>query len=363
MGKGSWGKRVLVAGLCSVIVASCAVGPRILGWDREKVWRGVHITAPGPQGLPLVKRAISEVLAPMGVNVLIFEVNYQFEYESHPELRGSRPISKADARDLAKLCRKHSIRLIPQFNCLGHQSWSKTTFPLLTRYPEFDETPSLPKDNPDIYCRSWCPLHPRVNEVVFALMDELIDAFEADSFHVGMDEVFLIASEQCSRCKGKDPAELFAKAVNDYHRHLVRKKKLTMLMWGDRLLDDKVIKYGKWESSQNNTAAAIDMIPKNIIMCDWHYGMRDDYPSIRYFQEKGFRVWPAGWRNIDAALALMECAQNAPSDRMIGYLCTTWVGSESLARVLLEDGDLSRLRGNVIETANTLRACMEKLAE
>jgi hypothetical protein len=246
---------------------------------------------------------------------------------------------------------------------LGHQSWAKTTFPLLTKYPEFDETPLIPKDNPGIYCRSWCPLHPRVNEVVFALMDELIDAFRADAFHVGMDEVFLIGSEQCPRCKGNDPAKLFAKAVNDYHRHLVGEKNLTMLMWGDRLLDDQVMNYGEWESSRNATAAAIDLIPKDIVLCDWHYGLRGDYPSVPYFQEKGFYVWPASWRNAQAAVALLEYAQNASSDRVIGHLCTTWVGSENLAHALLGEGDQSALRANVTETATALHLCMEKLKE
>ena len=99
------------------------------------------------------------------------------------------------------------IRLIPQFNCLGHQSWSKTTLPLLTKYPEFDETPGQFPGNTNIYCRSWCPQHPEVNQLVFALVDELVDAFEADAFHVGMDEVFLIASEHCSRCKGGDSGQ------------------------------------------------------------------------------------------------------------------------------------------------------------
>jgi uncharacterized lipoprotein YddW (UPF0748 family) len=37
----------------------------------------------------------------------------------------------------------------------------------------------------------WCPLHPEVNKVVFALIDEIIDAFEADAVHIGMDEIFL----------------------------------------------------------------------------------------------------------------------------------------------------------------------------
>ena len=210
----------------------------------------------------------------MGVNRIVLEVNYSFDYKSHPELREGNGMTKAEARELAAFCRDRGIRLIPMFNCLGHQSWASHTAPLLSKYPQFDETPKVPADNKGIYCRSWCPLNPEVNPVVFALIDELIDAFEADAFHVGMDEVFLIASDQCPRCKGKDPAELFAKAVNDLHRHIVGEKKLTMLMWGDRLLDDKQMHYGKWESSANGTAAAIDRIPKDIILCDWHYERR-----------------------------------------------------------------------------------------
>ncbi|GBC95184.1 hypothetical protein HRbin16_00971 [bacterium HR16] len=304
--------------------------------QQKAQWMGVHIMAPRAEDVPLLNRAIEQTLAPLGVNVLILEVNYSFEYRSHPELRASTVLSKADIRDILATCRKHRIRLIPQFNCLGHQSWAKTTFPLLVKYPEFDETPQIPLDNPDIYCRSWCPLHPKVNDVVFALMDELIDAFEADAFHVGMDEVFLIASDQCPRCRGKNPADLFAKAVNDYHQHLAKKRRLTMLMWGDRLLDDSVMGYGKWEASQNGTAPAVEMIPKDIVICDWHYELRDEYPSVPFFQQKGFRVLPSSWRNVQAALALRDYARKNATEKMIGHLCTTWSSGSDIARALLD---------------------------
>ena len=58
----------------------------------------------------------------------------------------------------------------------------------------------------------------------------MVNAFEADAFHVGMDEVFLIASEHCPRCRGGDPAKLFAKAVNDFHPHIVKERKWEMFM-------------------------------------------------------------------------------------------------------------------------------------
>ncbi len=339
----------------------------------ETQWRGIHMMSPGRRGLPILKRAIAEKLAPMGVNALIVEVNYGFDFKSHPELSGGDNVLRVeDARDLAETCRKHGIRLVPMFNCLGHQSWSRTTAPLLSKHPELDESPDVPKDNQGIYCRSWCPLHPDVNKIVFALIDELIDAFGGDSFHVGMDEVFLVANPSCPRCKGKDPAELFAKAVNDLHGHIVNERKQSMLMWADRLLDDKKFGYGKWEASANGTGPAIDRISKDIIMCDWHYETRPKgYPSIAYLQEKGFRILPSSWRNKDAALAMLREARTTATPRMIGHLCTTWVGTDGFCRALLDerpiekaapktDAKTKRQRGPG-DIVAALKACMEEL--
>ncbi len=60
---------------------------------------------------------------------MVLEVNYRFEYQSHPELREGGGMNKDDARDLAAFCRERGIRLIPMFNCLGHQSWASHTAP------------------------------------------------------------------------------------------------------------------------------------------------------------------------------------------------------------------------------------------
>ena len=173
---------------------------------------------------------------------------------------------------------------------------------------------------------------------MFALIDELADAFEADAFHVGMDEVFRVASDQCPRCRGKSPAAVFTTAVNDLHRHLVQDKKMTMLMWGDRLLEDRTMGYGKWESSDNGTVPAIDQVPTDIILCDWHYELRDHYPSVSYFQQKGFRVWPASWNNPKAALALLEEGRRVNQGLVIGHLGTTWGSAPAFCKALLEPG-------------------------
>jgi len=294
-----------------------------LAWGQDKPWRGVHVLMTSSGQTAALTEVVDE-LAAVGINTLVAEINYGYEYQSHPELRAGNASSAEEVAKLVAACRRHKIRLIPQFQCLGHQSWSKHTYPLLIEYPQFDETPGEHPENKDIYCRSWCPLHPEVNPIIFALMDELLEAFDADALHVGMDEVFLIGEDACSRCKGKNKAELFAKAVNDYHEHLVGKRHVEMLMWGDRLIDANEISYGTWEASANGTAGAVDLIPKDIIICDWHYERRDAYESVPMFLEKGFRVWPASWRKPEAAKAFVDYSRGLNNAKILGHLNTIW---------------------------------------
>ena len=347
--------RLLVGGLVAFgIFQATAEADPPLSRAAATPWRGVHLMAPGHGEVAQLRQAIVQRLLPLGVNVIVLEVNYDFKYSSHPELGSSGGLTRDDARSLSEVCKSRGIRLIPQFNCLGHQSWHRDKLPLLQKHPEFDETPDINRVK-DLYCLSWCPLHPGVNPVVFDLIDELIDAFQPDAFHVGMDEVFIIASDQCPRCKGRNPARLFAGVVNDLHRHLVGQRKLTMLMWGDRLLDGKATGYGKWEASENGTSPAIEQIPKDIILCDWHYELRSNYPSVHLFQEKGFRVWPSSWKNKDAALAFRNDARRGATERMLGHLATTWVSPSAVCRALL--GAEARSGGDAQRVVDAMKAC------
>lgn len=323
-------------------------------------YKAVHLMAPSPKELPLVNKMIKEIFAPAGVNMIIFEIDYRFKWKSHPELAGDNPLTEEQIKELVSVCKTTKIRLIPLFNCLGHQSWKSYNSPLLVKYPQFDETPNLPKDNPGIYCRSWCPSNPDLLPIIKDLFAELKNAFECDAIHTGMDEVFIIASDDCPRCKGKNTADLFAKAVNDLHNIVVKDLKIEMMMWGDRLLDDAKFKYGKWESSQNGTAPAIDKIPNDIIICDWHYEVRNSYPSVDYFISKGFRVLPSSWKNEKAALAFLNYANNFRANpKLYGHLCTTWCGSGNLARAMFNEGNQSK---EVEEIAKTTRTMLEKIS-
>lgn len=268
--------------------------------------RGLCIAAPGKEELETFIRFMDEELAPRAVNTLVLRIDFNYQFESHPELVDSGALSRNDVKKLVSMGKKHGIRLIPQINLLGHQSWANKTGKLLQVYPDFDETPhvEMPEKyewpNADgLYCKSYCPLHPDVHQVVFALVDEICDVFEADAFHAGMDEVFYIGDDRCPRCSGRDKALLYANEVNKIRNHLFLRER-QLWIWGDRLIDGKTTGIGAWEASMNNTHRAIDLIQTDVMICDWHYE-RPDQTAV-YFAMKGFSVVSCPWKKAENAL-------------------------------------------------------------
>ena len=284
--------------------------------------RGIHVMMAGRPALPAVERLVRHIAPALDLNYVILEVNGHFQYKTHPEASEPDSMAAADAKALAQAARENGIELVPMYNCLGHQSWKDKPAALLRSHPEFNEAPEMDATAEDFYCMSWCPNHPDVNPLLFDLFDELLEAFEAKAFHVGMDEVFVIG--RCPRCKGTSNGDLFAKAVNDYHSHLVGRRGVEMQMWGDRLLDAETMGYGLWESSENETHRAIAKVPTDIVMCDWHYEIMDEFPSVRFFQDKGFRVWPGGWNKEKSIRRFIEVARRDATPLMLGYMATTW---------------------------------------
>jgi hypothetical protein len=303
--------------------------------DQVMPVRGFCIAAPRPAQLDRFIAFIHKELAPRGVNTLILRVDYNFQFQTHPELRDGDALSRDDVKRLVAVCREDKIHLIPHINFLGHQSGGSYLGSLLRHYPEFDETPwvKMPEHykwpNADrLYCKSYCPLHPKVHEVIFAVMDELCDAFETDTFHAGMDEVFYLGESQCPRCSGKDKAALFAGEVTAIDNHLQGRGR-HLWIWGDRLLDSYATGLGEWEASANGTAGAIDLIPKDVMICDWHY--EQDAPTAPYFAIKGFHVVTCPWKSPQIAILqaddMAHYRSRSPAelkDRFQGVVQTVW---------------------------------------
>ena len=351
----------------AIIVAACKTATvQHANINESLPIRGFCIAAPPPRFVDSFVTFINKELGPRQVNTLILRVDFNYQYTSHPELRDSIALSKEDVKKIVAACKSNNIRVIPQVNLLGHQSWASHTTNLLKKYPEFDETPQVMMPvkyqwpNADnLYCKSYCPLHPDLHVIVFALIDEICEVFETDAFHAGMDEVFYIGDDKCPRCGGKNKAELFAGEVTTLRNHLASTKR-ELWIWGDRLIDGKTSGLGMWEASYNGTHPAIDMIPKDVLICDWHYERADKTPV--YFAMKGMRVVTCPWRKPEIAINHMKDIQKFRSEsskemrpNFQGMVQTVWSGAPQFIKGFYED------KKDTAAGGNTPWSCFRKL--
>ena len=308
--------------------------------------KGIVLTAPLSDELDDVIKFIDEYLAPRGFNMIVMQIRYRYQFKKHPEVWGYDPLSFDDAKRLLAVCRKNNIKLVPKMNLIGHQSGfpneptdgilhgHNEVLPdikdgLLRAYPDFDEQCGTREI---LYSRSICLSSRGARTIVCELIDELMDVFEADMIHIGCDEVF--NAGLCPECSKRSRAELISSWINSLNEH-IKKRGARTLIWGDRLLSVKDTGYNRWEASDDGSDSAIDMLSKDIIVCDWHYDKYEKYPSVEAFANKGFEMMVSPWRDKNNLEAFLEYAKNHDKGHINGLLMTTWCGSGDLAKRLL----------------------------
>lgn len=345
------------AWLLNLVLGCVILATRVCGFEDGLPVRGLHLFAPSPAELDLLIRFIREACPREGVNTLVLQIDYSFQYMSRPEMSTAGALDREQARRIVAACREAGVRLIPQISCLGHQSWKGENGLLLKKHPHLDETPGKYPGNRGIYCRSYCPLHPEVHGILFALIDEICDVFEADAFHAGMDEVFILADPDCPRCKGKDRAELFGGEIRAIRDHLAQNQR-TLWIWGDRLLDDRIAKTGKWEADRSGTHRALDQAPKDIVICDWHYHAAP--ATAAHFASNGFFVVSSPWRKPTVALRQLDQIREGRKKpevgpRMLGMLQTTWCSAGDFIRAYYGDAETRKKNKYAAESADCFR--------
>ena len=341
--------------LVAVIMLSCSQSADAQGGSRQAgsqqpvspldtafPVRGLFVDAPGRARVDAFCKFIDEELGPNHINTLILAVNYSYRFTSRPEMATPNAIGKDDVKKIVAVCKRHDINVFPLINLLGHQSWAENTGKLLGVYPDFTETPNIkaqkvPWPNPDgYYCLSYCPLHPDVHDVVFPLIDEVLHDFGAKDFHAGMDEVFYIGHDSCPRCAGKDRAELFAGELQKIRDHLA-KSESRLWIWGDRLIDGQITGVGEWEGATNGTAPAIATIPRDVVICDWHYNRAETTAPM--FAAQDLDVVSCFWNRpqvaadtLDAVQLFRKVSTRKMTSHYRGVMQTVWSGNDRLLR-------------------------------
>jgi len=290
-----------------------AKGPLLYGcavtdWP-DNAWRGWHLSSPSQEDLPVYRRFI-DMMALLKYNTLCLEVDSRLQYESHPKVGREGSPTKDELRELVAYAKERHFEIFPQLASFSHVRYV-TTIPGYEHLAEAEKTTLGFRDS-----NNYCPSNPETYEVFFALMDELIYVFEPKYFHIGHDEATFDDIGTCPRCKDKAPADLFAGDVTKLHDYLAEKG-ITTLMWGDMFLPThNGLKY--------DTVQSTDKVPKDIIICDWHYSpTHDNDASLQYFQDHGFRALGSPWYE---PLNVWNWGRQVKEHGVLGYLGTTWSG-------------------------------------
>ena len=289
--------------------------------------RALQLYKPTEENIEEAERFIEEVVAPAGVTHVTVTLYYGFDYPSHPEIveRGKPYTTVAMARRFAEVCHRNGITVVPEIDVPGHQSdIYRDSLPapkgMIRAYPDMEEPWGEGHST-----RSVCTRHPRLRPILHDMIDDLMDAFDTKVIHAGFDECMDIG--KCDRCRGVPEYVLYSELVNDLNSY-VRSKGGEMWIWGDRLLDAKQISSPNvgYETSLNNTAPAVDLISKDVVVCDWHYNYQPHgYLSIAYLISKGFRVLPAAFNSLAGVEQLVHAANAMRhTDGMLGTFLTTW---------------------------------------
>ena len=297
-------------------------------------FRGVHLYIPPKQEIEYFKRLI-RYMASCKINTVILEIGAGMEFRRHPEINrvwetltdkarkfpfsqmalinyntlhtrgkdsfhpeigGGTWLSHEDLRGILRCAREHHVEIIPEVQSPGHAFW------LCMAYPEIAEW----KD--DKYPDTLCPSNPRSYELLFDVMEEVIEVFEPKWIHSGNDEYYFYGI--CPKCRKRTGHDILAGHLNKVNDFL-RARGVRHMVWADKLINceetrnkrskewgtGRMIKWGggerlfedpKGSYLQKATWKAIDRVPDDLVMLDWYAFMAPD--TEKYFAKHGKQV-------------------------------------------------------------------------
>ena len=307
-----------------------------------KAFRGVHLFIPSEAQMEFAKRLIKYLISPMGYNTVILQVSGGMIYERHPKISEAfahavsmreqgwptfphagiaegKPITKAMLKEYIAYIRSFGIDVIPEVQSLAHVQYLTIAYPEIAEVAVEEAAEAVDTRVEDLlpsqfYRHDYCPSNPRTYEILFDVIDEIIEVFEPKEYvHMGHDEVRDIGV--CPRCKHKTPAQLFAEDVNKIYDYL-KSKGLKMMMWADMI--QPVTKY--------QTPDAIDMIPKDIMMLDFIWYFHLDKNIEDNLLEKGFEVM---FGNLYSS-HFPRYEDRVRKDRIHGGQISAWVATNEI---------------------------------
>ncbi len=180
------------------------------------------------------------------------------ELKSFPDVGLNRSrLSQEEIKELVKYAENYFVEIIPIFQTLGH--WENLL--IQSNYYELAEFPgaaSLDVTNDKTY------------DFLDKCIAELSVLFPSKYFHAGLDESWDVGFGRSKKLTEK--IGLAAVHANHYKKvnELVKKYGKHMMMYGDII---------------HNHPEIFEMLPKDIIVVDWRYGVNDYEPFVKKYKD------------------------------------------------------------------------------
>lgn len=155
--------------------------------------------------------------------------------------------------------------------------------------------------------------------ILFGMYQTIIDIYHPSSLLIGHDEIKEVGK---NKPKELSDAQVFAYDVKKINNWL-RARNVRTLMFGDMLLDHNLWENTGGANSNNplygakDTHKAIELLPRDLVILDWHYRDADSFPTIGYFREKGFNVWGVYWKNPRNGIAIAKSVRHFGAEAVL----------------------------------------------
>jgi hypothetical protein len=284
----------------------------ILDWPDHKT-RAFHLVLKDGVSFKEAKEFLAK-LRYGHYNTLVLMIVNWVKLDSMKELVTHKDAwSKEQFVEFVNYARGLGLEVVPEIKLLTHQEKL-----LKDKYPDLMFNKS-----------TYDPGKEEVYKIIFHILDELISLIKPKAIHIGHDEV--AGHNEKSRQKWLNegekmlPAELFLKDILRIHNYL-SKKNIEVWMWGDMLIRKEEFPqmFHKHLHGNANYIAIRSKIPKDIVICDWHYfDKQKGFPSSKLFAELGHRVLGATWHKEDTIKNFSRYIANLPKNGE-GMIATSW---------------------------------------
>jgi len=254
-------------------------------------------------------QSVIERLAQLGYNMLVLNLEHRFAFPSRPGIAPPGSLTPMMARHLVDFGAKLGVEVVPQPNLIGHCEGLCAT----ERYAHLSADP---------WTQAPWGGYEQLNlelaesrELVRDMIADIVAAFPGRYLHIGGDEV-----RRMDYLFPDDTARQLAamKEHFGFVLELARSHRREVMIWGDMPLRHPEL---------------MAALPRDLIICDWHYGPKGSRETLERYKTEGFRVLAAPSVPTYVAFATLPAEGHANITKMVtdavdlgleGFLLTTW---------------------------------------